>query len=186
MLDSAAAEFVLHGYGDATMQAVAARIGMTKGALYAHFRSKQGLAGVLIDQFLTSWADTYTRNRRSGVSAEVALHRSVMALARGLQCDIRTRAAIRLLTDGPAASADLTAIHIPLLTLIRQAQSEGAIVANYPAEVVARLLLAFVWYFSRAPREPAGRANHDAEHACDILLDLLRPDRCAAPARPCG
>ncbi|WP_158578654.1 TetR/AcrR family transcriptional regulator [Spongiactinospora rosea] len=186
MLDSAAAEFVLHGYGDATMQAVAARIGMTKGALYAHFRSKQGLAGVLIDQFLTSWADTYTRNRRSGVSAEVALHRSVMALARGLQCDIRTRAAIRLLTDGPAASADLTAIHIPLLTLIRQAQSEGAIVANYPAEVVTRLLLAFVWYFSRAPREPAGRADHDAERACGVLLDLLRADRCAAPVHPGG
>jgi AcrR family transcriptional regulator len=43
LLDSAYAGFCEHGYAKASLDAIAARAGFTKGALYAHFASKDDL-----------------------------------------------------------------------------------------------------------------------------------------------
>lgn len=159
VLDGAAAEFVQHGYGDATMQAVASRIGMTKGALYAHFDSKESLALELVRQFTDGWTEADDEERTPGRTAAETLHRITGNLAKGLQDDIRARAAVRLLADGtevPGTAAALERIRRRLIELIRHAQQEGAVVARHPAEAIARMLLAYAWAWARTSPEPDG------------------------------
>jgi AcrR family transcriptional regulator len=181
VLDSAAAEFYQRGYGDATMQAVATRIGMTKGALYAHFGSKERLAAALVNQFVATWTELGSPGRAPGASAASVLHHTITALAQELCDDVRMRAAVRLLTDGSTMPADSSAalaqIRWDLTRLIRQAQDEGAIVSCYPSEAITRLLLAFFWGTARSPHDPACHVHQDVESDCGMLLGLLRADR---------
>ncbi|WEP01092.1 TetR/AcrR family transcriptional regulator (plasmid) [Streptomyces sp. FXJ1.172] len=178
VLDGAAAEFVLYGYGDATMQAVASRIGMTKGALYAHFDSKECLALELVRQFTDSWTDA---GQASGETAADTLHRLTGNLAKGLSHDVRVRAAVRLLADGaevPGTAAALAQVRQRLTELIRHAQQEGAVVARHPAEAIARMLLAYAWAWARTAPE-ADRRTHQpgvcevVSADWDLLCDLL-------------
>ncbi|MFB7501943.1 TetR family transcriptional regulator [Streptomyces broussonetiae] len=181
VLDGAAAEFVLRGYGDATMQAVASRIGMTKGALYAHFDSKECLALELVRQFTDGWTNAGCDREPSGETAAVTLHRVTEELARGLQHDIRVRAAVRLLADGPevpGVSEPLAQLRRQLTELIREAQQEGAVVARHPAEAIARMLLAYAWAWARTSPE-ADRGSQQpgvcevVEADWNMLCDLL-------------
>jgi len=182
VLDGAAAEFVRHGYADATMQAVASRIGMTKGALYAHFHSKEGLALELVRQFTDGWESTGEERPPDGDTVAQTLHQATEALAKALQYDVRSRAAVRLLADGaevPGASAALAQIWHRLTWLIRQAQDEGAVVARHPAESIARMLLACAWVWARTSADPE-RGPHRPAPVCavveadwNMLCDLL-------------
>lgn len=185
VLDSAAVEFYQRGYGDATMQAMATRIGMTKGALYAHFGSKEGLATELVNQFVATWAGLGSPGRVPGAGAASMLHHTVTALTQVLRDDVRMRAAVRLLTDGGTvpvdSSAALAQIRWDLTRLIRRAQDEGAIVSCYPSEAIARLLLTFVWGVARSPHDPSCHVRQDVEADCGMLLGLLRADRCGSP-----
>lgn len=54
ILNAAAAEFLEHGFAAASMAAIAARLGLTKGALTHHFPAKADLAhGMLAEAFIT-------------------------------------------------------------------------------------------------------------------------------------
>ncbi|MFJ6517957.1 TetR family transcriptional regulator [Streptomyces filamentosus] len=55
VLDAAAHEFAAHGYAHTTINGVAARLGMTKGALYGHFASKDLLAAALLRYGEETW-----------------------------------------------------------------------------------------------------------------------------------
>jgi AcrR family transcriptional regulator len=48
IIEGAAAEFDERGYVGASMDGIAERIGMTKGALYFHFTSKADMAGAVV------------------------------------------------------------------------------------------------------------------------------------------
>lgn len=182
VLDGAAAEFVRHGYADATMQAVACRIGMTKGALYAHFDSKEDLALELVRQFTDGWAGVGGAGGPVDDAAAQTLHRATEALAKALQYDVRTRAAVRLLADGaevPGTAAALAQIRHRLTWLIRQAQDEGAVVARHPPEAIARMLLAYAWAWARTSADQ-DRGPHRPAPVCEVveadwnmLCDLL-------------
>src|SRR6478672_6375652 len=52
ILDAALAEFHDHGYEGTSLQAVAARAGLTKGAIYWSFRDKQDLFLALVHEQL--------------------------------------------------------------------------------------------------------------------------------------
>ena len=50
LLDAAAAEFTERGYAGASLQAIAERAGLTRGAIYWNFESKQELFLILLDE----------------------------------------------------------------------------------------------------------------------------------------
>jgi AcrR family transcriptional regulator len=50
LLDAAAAEFTEHGYAGTSLQAIAKRAGLTRGAVYWNFDSKQDLFLALLDE----------------------------------------------------------------------------------------------------------------------------------------
>ncbi len=52
LLQAAAEVYASHGFGGATLDEVAAQAGLTKGAVYAHFGSKENLLLALMEEYL--------------------------------------------------------------------------------------------------------------------------------------
>lgn len=52
LLEAAKRTFIADGYQESTIDAIAAAAGFTKGAVYAHFRSKDELLGALLERTL--------------------------------------------------------------------------------------------------------------------------------------
>jgi AcrR family transcriptional regulator len=149
VLLAAAEEFSRHGYAGATLDGIAARTGMTKGALYAHFSSKDALAHRLIGWAEEAW-DAVITDWQSDHMASTAKLRAVFAgLARQVHEDVRVRAGLRLLLDAPGRwrrrSSLSDRIHDTVTRAAGQAQSGGEISSRYSVNAITCLLLAIVW-----------------------------------------
>ncbi|MDT7846353.1 TetR/AcrR family transcriptional regulator [Streptomyces justiciae] len=117
VLDAAAAEFVRHGYPRANLQHVAARTGLTKGALYAHFASKEHLARALTEHLDQVVDELLARHKDADLPANEQLRALCCALAERVESDVRFNAALRLVMDEaqsapepPRLPADLRAL----------------------------------------------------------------------------
>jgi AcrR family transcriptional regulator len=107
ILDAAADEFDQHGYAGARLERIVERTGLTKGAVYFHFRSKLDLAKALVAEKYGNWpaivADIDASGLR-GLAAAAELTRRVGAV---FASDVRVRAAMALsqtvLPPGPDA-----------------------------------------------------------------------------------
>lgn len=120
VLDAAAAEFARHGYPRANLQHVAERTGLTKGALYGHFASKEQLARALTGHLDAVAAEILARYADPESPARERLRALCCELAGRVESDVRFNAALRLMLDeAPAAPeppgllADLRALGEP-------------------------------------------------------------------------
>ncbi|MFJ6016300.1 ScbR family autoregulator-binding transcription factor [Streptomyces sp. NPDC092952] len=133
ILTAAAKIFEERGYQAATISQILAEAGVTKGALYFHFQSKEDLAqGVLSeqDQHVT------TPSRTSKVQEVVD---AVMLHAHRLQTDPMVRAGVRLSMDQSARNLDRSGPFLRWgnvgITLLQQAKSQGELLPHIdPAE----------------------------------------------------
>ncbi|GAA1856192.1 TetR family transcriptional regulator [Microbacterium koreense] len=93
MLDAGAVEILARGYAGATLSSIAARVGVTKGALTYHFPSKVDFATAMLDHLRKVHADTREAVRAEGL--------------RGLrgQLTLQVRIGIRMTTDLVFAAA---------------------------------------------------------------------------------
>ncbi|MFG2791207.1 TetR family transcriptional regulator [Streptomyces sp. NPDC048419] len=117
VLDAAAAEFVRHGYPRANLQDVAARTGLTKGALYGHFASKEHLARALAEHLDEVAAEILARHADADLPVRERLGALCCELAGRVESDVRFNAALRLMLDEaptapepPGLLADLRAL----------------------------------------------------------------------------
>lgn len=180
VLDAAAEEFAVQGYSRATLNAVAARTGMTKGALYGHFASKEVLAGALLTQSHEVWEEMLLTRNTPGVTARTALESLVLDLARRLKADVRLRAAMRLATDCPSLTRELPdvsqGVRRDLVELVRRAQQEGGM-PPHPPELVTQLLLTAMHGALHVSFGPKGCTDASAwEAVWRLLLDVLAGD----------
>ncbi|GAA0679528.1 hypothetical protein GCM10010193_36420 [Kitasatospora atroaurantiaca] len=171
-------EFSAHGYVNTTMNAVAARIGMTKGALYGHFASKEELTAAIIRQGDTTWQRIQAECSPSGTPPLPALQAVVTALARALREDIRIKAAYRLMADGApgggSAQGFFPDVQRHVAGLVRRAQDAGTISSDNPPGETARLLLAVVLGTHSAALLPPGIGFAlGIESAWGMLSDAL-------------
>ncbi|MFJ9041610.1 TetR family transcriptional regulator [Streptomyces sp. NPDC102406] len=148
LLRAAAQEFATLGYSGARLTDVVDRIGMTKGALYGHFTSKQDLATAVRDEAMCRWE---TLRREVAATCPDALGR-LRALAerlvRYMERDPHFRAAIRFASDGrpgPGERDLLAAVAAHLAALARQAEDDGQLTSALPARTFADLLVATVF-----------------------------------------
>lgn len=107
ILEAAADEFDQHGYAGARLERIVERTGLTKGAVYFHFRSKLDLAKALVVEKYGNWPAIVSEVDASGlrgVEAAAELTRRVGAV---FTSDVRVRAAMALsqtiLPPGPDA-----------------------------------------------------------------------------------
>ena len=103
ILASALSLFAKKGYVHTTFTDIAARLKMTKGAVYWHFESKQALLLAIIDEMLVKFGDLISQLLPSGVTTFEGLSFPVVA-------DMMVRHAIYTVEDSKM-SAFFTLVH---------------------------------------------------------------------------
>jgi len=84
ILDAAVAVFTERGYANASMDAVAERVGVTKPVLYTHFGSKEGLLLACVTQARTALLEVTTEAAQDAADPEDMLRRGTLAFFRFL------------------------------------------------------------------------------------------------------
>lgn len=141
----AAAVFEEVGYGSASLSTVAERAGVTKGALYFHFSSKEDLAlGVIEAQHALVIEDV----RRAALYGRDALSTMMMisgCFGRRLVQEPVVRAGVRLTLEASAFGQQVTEPYHDWIrtmeSLIRQGQAKGEIKDVVDAAALARYLV---------------------------------------------
>ncbi|MFI6149261.1 ScbR family autoregulator-binding transcription factor [Streptomyces sp. NPDC051109] len=128
ILSAAARVFEEHGYQAATISQILGTAGVTKGALYFHFQSKEDLAqGVLAEQD----QQLMVPERASKVQEIVDV---VMLHAHRLQTDSMVRAGVRLSMDQLAQGLDRSGPFVRWAevgcTLLEKAQAQGELLPH--------------------------------------------------------
>lgn len=100
IVTGAATAFYRVGYADASIATIAETAGVTKGALYFHFSSKEEIARAVIDEQHRRVFESAGEILRSTVSPAETMMLMCADLARWLVRDVVVRAGIRLTTGG--------------------------------------------------------------------------------------
>jgi AcrR family transcriptional regulator len=80
ILAEATRRFVIHGYNGISMREIAQACGITKAALYYHFRDKEDLILAILDRYLDEMDNLIQRCRSQGGSPRLQLTRVVQAI----------------------------------------------------------------------------------------------------------
>jgi TetR/AcrR family transcriptional repressor of nem operon len=181
LLQIAAEVFAERGYVDTTMAELIARSGLTKGAFYFHFSSKEQLALAVIEEKQRQWIDSVRQaispepgafdQLRAVASALVQVHRdpsafSVSRLTRDLA---RVPGVSDVVRDHMRTWVDLVA------GLIRQAQAEGDLPGTVDADDLAAVLVATTDGLKDlgALIDSPGRARRAYERRMNTLVTLV-------------
>jgi AcrR family transcriptional regulator len=148
LLQIAAEEFSERGYSETTMAQLIARSGLTKGAFYFHFSSKEQLALAVIEEKQRQWIDSVVQ----AISAEPGAFGQLRAVASALVKVHRDPSAFsvsRLTRDLARVDAVSDVVREHMRTwlglvagLIRQAQAEGDLPDTVDADDLAAVLVA--------------------------------------------
>lgn len=142
ILDAAADEFDAHGFSGARLERIVERTGLTKGAVYFHFRSKLDLARALVAEKYANGPAIVTAVEEGGlrgVAAATDLTRRVGAVFRE---DVRVRAAMKLTQTvlppetGDDPYAEWTGI---VAGYLRQAVDDGELASDLDPQDVAEV-----------------------------------------------
>ncbi|MEV7596078.1 TetR/AcrR family transcriptional regulator [Kitasatospora sp. NPDC089797] len=181
VLDAAAAEFAAHGFAATKVEAVVARTGMTKGALYAHFGSKHQLAVALVTESSRHWElIREPPDEQPSPSPGSALTELIRRMRGQFESNVRFRAALRLAADcerRPGDSAGLFAdIRQEMVTGIRKAQAELEVTPVHSPESLAYLVLAVLYGSSYLPAGDADRGGAgEPDEAWRAIHTVLHP-----------
>ncbi|ONI84379.1 TetR family transcriptional regulator [Actinosynnema sp. ALI-1.44] len=115
ILDAAAAVFDRHGFVGASLSDILAEAGVTKGALYFHFTSKEELAHALVDEQFTIWPLAGDAGK-PGLQTVIDL---TQTMARNLRENVRVRASVRLVIEQGTFSNPAPQSYLRWIDLIR-------------------------------------------------------------------
>ncbi|MEU5361982.1 TetR/AcrR family transcriptional regulator [Streptomyces sp. NPDC005925] len=172
-LDASADEFSRHGYAGANLQRIAAHVGMTKGALYAHFPSKDALADVFTSAF-DGVGYELLRGMDDGDPPLTSLHRLTVGLVSRIHTDLRFRAGLRLACEDactrgqvPQLVTDLSAV---LTRLVGDAQKQGQLESQHQPERISSLVIAVIFgTYHTAPSHGPGEAAEQVRRVWQFL-----------------
>lgn len=178
VLDAAANEFVRRGYSEASLGQVVERTGLTKGALYGHFSSKQALATAL-RRHLQAVAEELLDDVGTGPDRGLLrLGELVSAVVRRISADVRLQAALRLADEEFRAvgtsSALLAGLREASRSLLQEAQAAGQLGADLPLEAVADLVVTLLFGAYHTSGELSGdELPERVQNMWDVLTDLV-------------
>ena len=144
ILHAAAEEFDRLGYERTSLTAVLARAGMTKGAFYFHFPSKEAVADALIERQGELWAQVRESWRLRDLDPLSALHGMFAESADRMAADVVLRAGVRLAADREVGYPGVPSAHVMWEKLIAayviEAAGRGDLREGVDPEAVARTL----------------------------------------------
>lgn len=146
VLLAAATIFDQHGYAATSIDQIVEEAGVTKGALYFHFKSKAELAVAVVEAQYENW-DWAQASVEARKLPPLELIDAVMAVAgQLLGTDPLTRAGMRLAQDARIVPGDLTLPLAPWINymepLFEQAQADGTLLAHIDCAAAARVVVA--------------------------------------------
>lgn len=141
LIVAAADVFARKGYAAATMSDILGQSGVTKGALYFHFRSKEDLAHAIFSEDLR-FAKAAAESSGSPLQDLIDVS---YAFASALQTDSVARASVRLAVELTLAEGDEPTGYgtwaQSVTTLLESAQANGELVSDIAPATVATVLV---------------------------------------------
>jgi AcrR family transcriptional regulator len=174
IIDAAAEVFDRNGYPGAGLAEILRTAGVTKGALYFHFASKEQLARAIIDQQFAGGPDLdSTPPAGAAVQAIIDL---TYTFARQLVEQVRVRAAIRLVIEHASFTAPLPDPYLEWIRVVRglleRARDAGELRTGVDPAAVAQLVVGAFTGVQLTSEVLAGR--HDLpERLADLWQALL-------------
>ncbi|MFF0386785.1 TetR family transcriptional regulator [Streptomyces sp. NPDC004286] len=186
VLTAAAEVFAAQGYSRATLSSVAERTGMTKGALYGHFSSKDSLVEALVSESQQTWRSLRADYETRGADTGGALRDVVVDLVHRLHSDVRLRATVRLVSECPTLARSLSGavaeVRRTLAELIRRAQQDSVVPAHSP-QLVAQLLMTLMYGLLLAPSlYTEAEGMPDEQELWQLLFTVLSAEQGPAAA----
>jgi len=168
ILEVAVAAFNEHGYDATSIGMLAARLGLSKSAIYHHVASKEELLALALDEALDG-LEGVLRSPQATVGdaadrLEAVLRGAVLVLADRLPY-VTLLLRVRGNTDVERAALQRRrAFDRAVAQLVADAHAEGALRADADAAVVARLLFGMInslteWYDPAGPTQPEQLAD---------------------------
>ncbi|MFG2570105.1 ScbR family autoregulator-binding transcription factor [Streptomyces sp. NPDC048567] len=193
LVDAAAELFTRSGYASATLGQIAAAAGVTKGALYFHFPSKEALADAVALHCRTLLGAFLDERRATGDGPVQRLIDLTHWLTLARCEDSVARAAFRLADDGVAGPAGTGGLRRAWLAearrLLDEADAAGELTGDARDGGAEALLAALLYGVAPPGERTAGALPGDSGALWQLLLPaLVGPGRTGryrtAPPRP--
>ncbi|MFC5950679.1 TetR/AcrR family transcriptional regulator [Pseudonocardia lutea] len=183
ILDAAVAVFAERGYANASMDAVAERVGVTKPVLYTHFGSKEGLLLACVSRARTELLEVTSEAAFAAEGPEDMLRRGTLAFFRFL--DERAPAFTLLYSEASIAAEAVEAIRAQQTDFIAGLLGVAAPAADplrlqgWAQVIVGACERLAVW----RKRDPRVTAEQATEYLMDLAWSGLagRTDRSRDP-----
>ncbi|MEU4516285.1 ScbR family autoregulator-binding transcription factor [Nonomuraea wenchangensis] len=177
VLVAAAESFAELGYPATAVSDIAARAGVTKGAMYFHFPTKEGLAVSIVEEFYRRWPPLVERVRAESATALDAIAALMTTVAEQFRDDVVVRAAVRLQAERALVGADLPAPYESWITLVtglfETAAQAGELRRGADPAALARVTVGAFFGIQQLSEAATGRA--DVTERVAELWELLRP-----------
>jgi AcrR family transcriptional regulator len=182
IVSAAVAEFLERGYENASMAAMAARAGLTKGGLYHHFRSKDELLGYA-NLRLTEPVMEFAERARRSPSARAGLRRYIRSYLQFWAARPRELAFFFLtMTKAlamPAMKELYAGYYREMLAifsgLFARAIEDGELRRHDPAARALALLTALDGVIAYLALDSEANVDHAVRRLQDVFVDELAP-----------
>jgi AcrR family transcriptional regulator len=184
IIEVAAAAFSDHGYAGTSLNDVIRAAGVTKGAFYHHFPSKESLALDVVSTKQQDWAGRVISAGMRHPRAVDQIRAMCEALCDLHELDPAAQALQRLCVEmsenrdlAPTLTAQFTQWIDLTAAVVRRAQEQGDIRSEVDAQVAAEVAVAMVQGIEQMSGATTGQADLRPRmmRAVDFLLDALRP-----------
>jgi AcrR family transcriptional regulator len=176
ILRTAAQAFDEHGYAGTSISDISRRSGLTSGAVYFHYSSKDNLARAVVEEHFASWPPLIDRLARSAAPALDKLIQLSFEVAGAFRDDIAVRAGSRLWTERKSINAPLPVPFVGWIDtvagLLEQAVAQGDVTPHADCAVAAGVLVCAFFGTHTVSDAVDGRAGIERRVA-DLWLCFL-------------
>ncbi|MEU6505028.1 ScbR family autoregulator-binding transcription factor [Streptomyces sp. NPDC046942] len=182
VLLGAAELFTERGFRQTSVQDVADRVEMTKGAVYFHYPNKEALAVAIVEEHYAHWPKLVDEVSKEGLSPLTTAARMLERAALAFQEDVIVQAGARLQIERPQIDAELPTPYVDWIALLRSlltaAEEAGELRPGVEPERAARSLVSAFFGSQHVSDVLSGRADVVARWAdlSELLFRAIRAD----------
>ncbi|MEU7278984.1 ScbR family autoregulator-binding transcription factor [Streptomyces sp. NPDC045431] len=163
VMRAAAEVFAEHGYRESSVKDVAERTGMTKGAVYHHFPTKEVLALALVEEHYARWPHVLDEVAAMGLSPLATALEVMDRVAAAFGDDPITIAGARLQNEQASIGVELPTPYVGwigvMTKLFQEAEAAGELREGMVPEQLARLIVASFFGTQHVSATLTGRAD---------------------------
>lgn len=163
ILEVAADIFAEQGYSTVTLQDVADRASMTKGAVYFHFTNKEALATAVVQEHYLRWQPILEEVRERGLRPLESVRAVMDRVAEVFQTDTVVQAGARLQLERSLIGAELPRPYLGwqamLTEMLTEAAEAGQLRPGTDPAALARVLVSSFFGLQHISDVLTGRAD---------------------------